>query len=409
MVEIRSDVVTSPSRSRAWILAVFFVLAFGSFGDAFVSYRTLLPTGHLEHHEPWQSELPALPPGPDQQHDLIFQFYPWAHFLKESAGEGRFPLWNPYNYLGTPFFANPQTAVLFPGSWLHLVLPLRYSFTALLILKLFLVLSGTFLWLRQRQLSLPAAVFGAFAFGLSMHTVAGLAFPYGSVTSLLPWLLFATERLAVASRPGEKRRAFAGASTAAALVVLAGQPQSALVAFLAAVLWTLLGARPPRLGTSIRVGSALLTGGLLSGIQWIPSLAYTMESMVPEAPRFIQSGYPYSWGSFLTLVVPDFFGSLLDDTFWGFPGYHDLTFYSSALLLILIPIGLSRGTLDTAHRPALVGGLLAFALMIGLAPFEWLLDLPGFDLVRRNKLVPLLLLSLIYLAAAGLDLSLIHI
>jgi hypothetical protein len=393
----------SPKSSNFVTLTGFLLLALAFFGDALVGYRTVVPTGHLERHEPWRSEPLQPESEPAQQYDLVFQFYPWADFLRESVSDGRFPLWNPYNYLGTPFFANPQTAVLFPGHWLHLILPLRYSFTVLFILKLFLVLSGTFLWMREQQLSRPASLFGAFAFGLSMHTVVGLAFPYGSVTVLLPWLLLASSRLASTTFPGAKGVAFAGASAMAALVILAGQPQSALVCYLAAGLWTVLGTETGRrLSAGIRVAAAFLTGTLISGVQWLPSLAYTAESMVPEAPRFIQSGYPYSWDSFLNLVVPDFFGSLLDNSFWGFPGYHDMAFYSSVLLLILIPLG-AGAAVQVRHRAALAGALLTFVLMIGLPPFEWLLDLPGFDLVRRNKLVPWLLLSLVYLAALGLE------
>src|SRR5258706_6845257 len=45
--------------------------------------------------------------------DPVYQFESWRFFAKEQFLNGNFPLWNPLNSNGAPFFANPQTAVLF--------------------------------------------------------------------------------------------------------------------------------------------------------------------------------------------------------------------------------------------------------------------------------------------------------
>lgn len=379
--------------------AAFLLLALLWFGDALLPGRTVIPTGHLAQIEPWKSD--GLEPiDPVQQHDLVFQFYPWALYFRESLLAGRFPIWNPYNYLGTPFFANPQAALLFPLTWLHLLFPLTISFTLLLALKLFLAAAGTWFWLRSRGLRPEAAAFGAIAFACSMHTVVALPFPYASVTVLFPWLLLAVQS---AVRSGSPRSATALAGVTA-LVVLAGQPQSALVALAAAGVYLVampgLTVRPV---LWMRAAAPILAGGLLAAIQWVPAAAYTAESMVPEGPRLIHSGYPYAADSLLLTLIPDFFGSHLAGSYWGFPGYHDLAWYSSVLVVLLAPAALSAaGRRRDLTGPILASGI-ALLVLLGIPPFEWILDLPGFDLIRRNKLVFLVIFGLAELAAWGLQ------
>src|SRR5215470_4819933 len=51
------------------------------------------------------------------QGDAWRQHGTWQQIQYEAASEGRFPLWNPYEYMGMPFHGNGQTALLHPFSW----------------------------------------------------------------------------------------------------------------------------------------------------------------------------------------------------------------------------------------------------------------------------------------------------
>ena len=377
------------------------------FADGLIGDRNLTPSGQLYEREPWRSESPQLKGDPIQQYDTAFQFYPWAHYFRESMSRGEFPLWNPYNYLGTPFLANPQTALLFPLTWLHLLFPLQYSFTLIAMLKLALALTGMHLWLQSGGLRASSCLLGAAVFALSMHTVAGLAFPYSSVAVLTPWLMLALRRLVQA--PSNLRLlCLAAAATA---VVTAGQPQSALAAFLLAGLltaWETLGKLDRALRWSIwtRIAAAFGLAALFSAPQWIPSFEYAAESMIPEGPRIFQSGLPYWPGNLANFLIPDFFGTPLGVGFWGFPGYNDTAFYSSLAALLLAPfafLGIRRRWKGWGAASAAAGGLLALGLMLGLAPFESVFELPGFEMIRRNKFVFILIFALAELAARGLD------
>lgn len=49
--------------------------------------------------------------------DVLLYFYPYRDFAAAALRAGELPLWNPYVFLGAPFLANPQAAVLYPLHW----------------------------------------------------------------------------------------------------------------------------------------------------------------------------------------------------------------------------------------------------------------------------------------------------
>ncbi|MBN1641256.1 MAG: hypothetical protein JXA09_08470, partial [Anaerolineae bacterium] len=46
--------------------------------------------------------------------DAFTYFYPYRAYAADALRSGRIPLWNPYLYLGVPYLANAQAAVLYP-------------------------------------------------------------------------------------------------------------------------------------------------------------------------------------------------------------------------------------------------------------------------------------------------------
>ncbi|MBV9133850.1 MAG: hypothetical protein JO318_14200, partial [Chloroflexi bacterium] len=82
-------------------------------------------------------------------YDAFVYFYPQRVFLAQSLLAGRIPLWDPQLFLGAPFLANPQTAVLYPPSWLFLLGPVHTVYTVQLILHTFLAAYFTYLLVRH--------------------------------------------------------------------------------------------------------------------------------------------------------------------------------------------------------------------------------------------------------------------
>jgi len=53
--------------------------------------------------------------------------YPAAYYLRDCFWHGRLPFWNPYNNCGIPFLAQWNTATLYPGSLIYLLLPMPWG------------------------------------------------------------------------------------------------------------------------------------------------------------------------------------------------------------------------------------------------------------------------------------------
>ncbi|HTD79781.1 MAG TPA: hypothetical protein VK898_19250, partial [Chloroflexota bacterium] len=156
-------------------------------------------------------------------YDAFVYFYPQRVFLARSLLAGRIPLWDPYLFGGAPFLANPQTAVLYPPSWLFVLGPVQAVYAAQLVLHAFLASFFTYLLARHAfgVLPLAAAVGGlAFAFGgFAVGQVGHLN--QISAAAWLPAVLLAYDRFVT------MRRVYwlALGALALAMQLLAGHPQ----------------------------------------------------------------------------------------------------------------------------------------------------------------------------------------
>ena len=115
------------------------------------------------------------------ERDLAPYFIPPRFFWVESLKQGDFPLWNPSQFSGHPFFANPQHAVLYPLNGLFFLLPFDLAFNAVIVLHFFLAGLFTYLLLRDMKISSTASLTSGLILMLSGYLL--------SVHSLLTILL----------------------------------------------------------------------------------------------------------------------------------------------------------------------------------------------------------------------------
>jgi hypothetical protein len=115
------------------------------------------------------------------ERDLAPYFIPPRFFWVESIKRGDFPLWNPYQFSGHPFFANPQHAILYPLNSLFLFLPFDLAFNGIIILHFFLGGVFTYLFLRDLKVNATGSLISGLIFMLSGYLL--------SVHSLLTCLL----------------------------------------------------------------------------------------------------------------------------------------------------------------------------------------------------------------------------
>ncbi|HXU46339.1 MAG TPA: hypothetical protein VN783_12505, partial [Thermoanaerobaculia bacterium] len=89
--------------------------------------------------------------------DATFQIQPWLVFLRRELRAFRLPLWNPHQFAGAPFWANGQSAPLFPLHLLFAALPLQIGFVVLPWLRFVIAGCGAWALARELGLSRPAA------------------------------------------------------------------------------------------------------------------------------------------------------------------------------------------------------------------------------------------------------------
>ena len=77
--------------------------------------------------------------------DIHRSYYFFSQYLTASIKSGFIPWWNPYNFAGTPFLANPITNAFYPINWLFFILPANVVYPVSFVLHLILAMSGMYL------------------------------------------------------------------------------------------------------------------------------------------------------------------------------------------------------------------------------------------------------------------------
>lgn len=200
--------------------------------------------------------------------DLPEYFFPLRQATAEALAGDRSPFWLRETGCGEPFFANPQSALLYPGSWLALVLPAHRAVGMEIGLHLALLGLGTGLLARTlgaRGGWLLAAGWGAALAGPVLDSAGVL----NNLTTLtwLPWLW---RSAVVGSRTG--MAAFL------ALAWLGAEPQLACAGAVVGM----------TLGHWRRTLPAMALGGALVAIQALPFLCWVLagdRTLAPDAER----------------------------------------------------------------------------------------------------------------------------
>jgi len=359
---------------------------------------TIFPVDQLAHFAPWSARVSGPAHNPNLN-DAATQFAPWAKTVRVAWKEGSLPLRNRWNGGGSPLAANGQSGAFSPFTFAMSPLPLADGFTLSAAIKLFLALTGTWLWLRELAVSVISALLAAAAFAFSMTMTPWLLFPHSAVFCLWPWALLAIELL-VSSRPS--RGGFSLAVAVFSTWILAGHPESACLGGLGMGLFLVARLlardqswRPRRL---LRVGAAGLLAAALTAFVWVPQLlAIRASERFVTASDFragLQNHSPHlpGWSlGFVTSVFPQALGDeVRSPRVPGLPfgsaetslGFFGLAGWS--LCLLILRPGARR------QKPEIPLALPLFCgLAIGTATwpiFEGFLSIPLLNLVLAPRL-----------------------
>ena len=380
----------------AWPIALFFFLSCLFLWRIFTG-EVFVPAELLRHIAPWSANYSEQdrPPWNPLMYDSVGQFYPWRKFASESLRSGYIPLWNPYQFCGTPFVANSQSAVFYPGNFLFYVLPTDIAAGWSVILHL--TMAASFMWFFVRALgaSSGAAVISGIVFAFSTWQVAWLHLPTFLTTSCwLPLILLLLLKLS--ENPSWTLAVGLGFSVG--MTLLAGHLQIAFYVLFTGVLFALYLALMRWKARGFRSIVPLMTLGIL-GLSLGVLIAAPQLLLTFELSRFShRSGAATEGGygaytsyaahpfSLISLVLPDMFGLPSSGVYFGHSrGGMIFNFAEGAMyvgLATLILAGVSVAAGRSLRRWSVFFG--ALALLAFLMAFGTVVDrlfyfvIPGF-------------------------------
>lgn len=255
--------------------------------------------------------------GPDRlfipEGDFSSQYYPLRYLAAVRLARGELPLWNPYAFGGQPGLADIQMAVFYPPQ-LPFAVAAGPAFSYGLLqwqVLLHLVLAGLGMYLLALRLTRHrvAAVLASLAYSCGGYITS---FPIQQLTVLctaawLPWAMLAAT-LQASGKAGMCRKLVALA-TAVACLVLAGHPQTALLAvyFLTAYgLWRAGMLRAWKEHVVLLVGGIALGLGLCA-VQLLPTMEFARHS-VRARLSYEQASAGLRWDELIGLLYPGYFG-----------------------------------------------------------------------------------------------------
>jgi hypothetical protein len=163
--------------------------------------------------------------------DALTYFTPYWGYRLSALRAGQIPLWNPYLFLGAPFLANPQAAVLYPLhwplSWLSPACALIWS----ALLHTWLAAGFTYTFARRSLgLTRPAAWLAGVLFGLSGFSLARVEnINQLNVLAWLPAALWLLDETAAAKGWPARLRWGMALAVVLAMQFLAGHTQTMFV------------------------------------------------------------------------------------------------------------------------------------------------------------------------------------
>ncbi len=318
-------------------------------------------------------------------YDVQTYFFPyWSHtFASIRAGE--LPLWNPHLFLGAPFLANPQAALLYALNWLLIPLGPDRALGIALVLHVALAAAGV-----------VALARGALGLGWPAATTAAIVFAFGgffagqsghinqvSAAAWLPWLLLGLDGMLAGRRVW-----WAVTPVIVALTLLAGHPQAAYIALVFAFVYALVTAAarrtpgrwswPRAIALGLAAWVAALVGGvLLSAAQLLPTLELSHQSIRAHALTIGDAAsFSLPMDQALLGLLPPFLVVPTSTEFLGYVGTAGIALATLGLI--------SRYREPRAWLFAVVAAL---AVLLAAGPATPLFGaahrvVPGFDLFR---------------------------
>ena len=335
-------------------------------------------------YHPWRDFFGNLPFKNYILTDPVRQQYPWRELVIDQLKHFQIPLWNPYNFAGTPLLANIQSAVFYPLNILF-ILPMPIAWSIYILSAPILGFIFMLVYLRNLRLEKFAAIFGAIIFALCGFNIAWLE--NGVLTHTLLWL-----PLILWSIDRKKSIIFL---LSLLISLLAGHWQTFFYVFIFSHVYLFLRKRFKFLVSSF-VFLVLSLPQVLPSLQLINLSARSVDQLWLSNP-----GWFIPWQNLIQFISPDFLGNPATLNYTGIFSYQEFIGYIGivGLVVALSALFIKRKVIWFFAGTAIVG--LLFALPTPLAKVPFVLNLPLISSSMPTRLLSIIDFSLAVLAAFG--------
>jgi hypothetical protein len=269
--------------------------------------------------------------------DIHLVWHAQVEAMVRAVAEGAWPVWNPHPAFGQPLLATPDVGVVYPPTWLNLILRPWLYYTLFAVGHFLLGAFGMRALARQLGFTETASLVSATLWALSgpflsmvdlWHHFAGAAW--------MPWTLWAADRAL-----GGGRRDVAVLGLVLGGQILAGSADMcALSLLVAAGLGAArhLGLRRPRVGASLRAVARGAAGVLLAvgigAVLWLGALELLSVAARADLPEGVRTYWSVHPALALEMLVPRWWTHLSPD-----PSLHALFFESREPFLSSLYLG----------------------------------------------------------------------
>jgi hypothetical protein len=299
--------------------------------------------------------------------DLTLAFIPWWTFGFREMLHGNFPLWNPHNYCGTPFFSNFNPGMLYPLHLLALLLPLRVAVNLFLVLNVALAGWFTSLWVKNRGVSALGAILAGVIFMFSgayfHHSYAGHEAPMAGI-SLTPFIFLCVDKIFFET----PLPWILLGMLAVGLQCLAGFPQAVYYTALMSALYVVLRGvvLKDRLRILWRFFLIYLGGAMLAAVQLLPGLQTAGESVRQGGNHFeFATICPLPPENLLQLLAPSVLGDGEHSQYIGAWYPWEVSVFCGVSTLVLAVCGALLGD-SRQRRFATTLALISTVLALGV-------------------------------------------
>lgn len=331
--------------------------------------------------------------------DVISYHSSPRYFISETWEEyGKLPLWNPYAFMGHPFAADPEISMFYPTNFLYLVFTTDLLFGYIFLLDIFLI--GLFIYFFVRTLGLDrfSSLLSASTF---MFCGTVIAHVYAGHMGNLDIMMLITASFLFLELTIKKRSFFYGILTGIfiGLQFMAGNPQISIYGSLGLFLYFLLRSffitknkRDFRelIKIALPLFLALIVALSLSAVQTLPTLELSKYSFRADRVTYATAtSYSLPPQQLITFMMPEIFGTPLDDSYWGGRNFWELSIYLGIFSLILTIIAFITGfnNYKTIFAILLLFSLLfAFGRYFFVFPFFYYFA-PFFDMFIKPSVM----------------------